>query len=177
MRDHLNGFAEIVSFPFPFDDRFVDLARGGIGGFGKGGEGVAVVVAEIEVGFGAVVGDVDFAVLEGVHRPWIDVEIGVEFEHRDFEAAAFQQMADGCGGEPLSQGGDDSACYENIFCLHKYSSSFERSEGVSTLGGFSSAMAILIRYPNSSTLSCSKSSLSWRGVGFREASRSKKVFR
>ena len=93
MRDNLNGFSKIVTFAFSFDDRFVNLSRCGIGGAGEGGVGIAVVVAKVEVGFGAVVSDIDFAVLERVHRSRVDVEIGVEFEHGDFNAAALEKLA------------------------------------------------------------------------------------
>jgi hypothetical protein len=49
--------------------------------------GEALVVAEVEVGLGAVVGDEDLAVLEGRHRPGVDVDVGVELQQRDLEAA------------------------------------------------------------------------------------------
>ena len=41
--------------------------------------GEALVVAEIEIGFRAVVGDEDLAVLVRAHRARIDVQIGIEF--------------------------------------------------------------------------------------------------
>ena len=42
---------------------------------------------DVEVGLGAVVGDEDLAVLERVHRPGVDVEVGVELLHRDPQPA------------------------------------------------------------------------------------------
>ena len=56
--------------------------------------GEAFVVAEVEVGLGAVVGDEDFAVLERTHRSGVDVEVGVELLERHAEAATFQQVGD-----------------------------------------------------------------------------------
>jgi len=50
--------------------------------------GEALVVAEVEVGLCAVVGDKDFAVLEGRHGSGIDVEVGVELHHVDLDARA-----------------------------------------------------------------------------------------
>ena len=41
------------------------------------GVGEALVVAEVEIGLGAVVGDEHFAVLEGAHRARVHVEVGV----------------------------------------------------------------------------------------------------
>jgi len=56
------------------------------------------VVAEVEVGLGAVVGDEDFAVLEGRHGAGVDVEVGVELHEVDAESAGLEQAANrGCG--------------------------------------------------------------------------------
>ena len=43
----------------------------------------ALVVAEVEIGLGAVVGDEDLAVLVRVHRPGVDVDVRVELLDRD----------------------------------------------------------------------------------------------
>ena len=55
----------------------------------------ALVVAEIEIGFGAVVGDEDFAVLERAHGARIDVEVRIELLQRHAQPAALEQAADG----------------------------------------------------------------------------------
>ena len=54
----------------------------------------ALVVAEVEVGLGAVVGDEDLAVLVRRHRAGIDVEIGVELLDGDGDAAGFEDAAE-----------------------------------------------------------------------------------
>ena len=46
----------------------------------------ALVVADVQVGLGAVLGDEDLAVLERVHRPGIHVEVRVQLLHGDPEA-------------------------------------------------------------------------------------------
>ena len=56
--------------------------------------GEALVVAEVEVGLGAVVGDEDLAVLERAHRARVDVDVRVELQERDLEAAVLEQRAD-----------------------------------------------------------------------------------
>ena len=48
-----------------------------------GTAGEALVMAEIEIGLGAVVGDEHLAVLIRAHRARIDVEIGVELAEPD----------------------------------------------------------------------------------------------
>src|SRR5271169_3247821 len=40
--------------------------------------GVALVMAEIEIGLRPIVGDIDLAMLVGAHRARIDIEVGVE---------------------------------------------------------------------------------------------------
>ena len=68
---------------------------------GRAGE--ALVMAEIEIGFGAVVGDEDLAVLIGRHRAGIDVEIRVELAQPDLVAARLQQRAQCRGRKTLAQ--------------------------------------------------------------------------
>ena len=43
-----------------------------------GDTGEALVMAQVEVGLGAIVGDKDFAMLKGRHGARIDVQIGVK---------------------------------------------------------------------------------------------------
>ena len=52
-------------------------------------------MAKVEVGLGAVVGDIDFAVLVGRHRPRIDVQIGVELADADLVAARLEERPEG----------------------------------------------------------------------------------
>ena len=74
---------------------------GDVVGLGGRDAGEALVMAEIEVGLGAVVGDEDLAVLVGAHRPRIDVEIGVELAQADLVAARLQKRSEGRRGKPL----------------------------------------------------------------------------
>ena len=67
--NHLHGAAEIVAAAFLVDDVVVDASGGGVVALGEGNVEIALVVAEVEVGFRAVVGHIDFAVLEGIHVP------------------------------------------------------------------------------------------------------------
>ena len=60
------------------DDIGIDAARRDVVGLAGGDAGEAFVMPQVEVGLGAVVGDVDLAMLIGRHRPRIDVEIGIE---------------------------------------------------------------------------------------------------
>ena len=75
----------------------------------RGDAGEALVVAEVEIGLRAVVGDVDLAVLIRAHRARIDVEIGVELAQPHLEAARLQQRAERRRRQTLAERGDHAA--------------------------------------------------------------------
>ncbi len=114
VRDHLHGVAEVLAAALLGDHGRVDLARGDVGRAVQIGVEEALVVADVEVGLGAVVGDEDLAVLERVHRSGVDVEVGVELLHRDPQAARLQQVAEARRGEALAERGGDAAGDENV---------------------------------------------------------------
>ena len=116
--DDLDGLAEVVAAAFFGDDLFVDAAGGEVVVAGEVGVGEALVVAEVEVGLGAVVGDEDFAVLEGRHGAGVYVEVGVKLHEVDLETAGFEQAADRGCGETFAERRHDSARYEDVLCRH-----------------------------------------------------------
>ena len=71
------------------------------------GAGEALVVAEVEVGLGAVVGDEDLAVLERAHRARIDVDVGTGDEDVFGHGAVPPGKRDDnrCTREPRQQSG------------------------------------------------------------------------
>ncbi len=81
VRNHLHGFAEVIAAALARNDLFVDAAAGEIVGLAERRVGEAFVVAQVEIGLRAVVGDEDFAVLEGAHGAGVDVEIRIELLH------------------------------------------------------------------------------------------------
>ncbi|GHG41933.1 hypothetical protein GCM10017567_74590 [Amycolatopsis bullii] len=66
-------------------------------------------MADVEVGLGAVVGDEHLTVLERVHRPGVDVEIGVELLHRDAKPARGKELTQAGSRESLTQRGGDAS--------------------------------------------------------------------
>ena len=56
--------------------------------------GETLVVSEVKAGFLSVVGDVTFAVLIGVERSRVEVDIGVELLDGNVETASLKQFAD-----------------------------------------------------------------------------------
>ncbi len=94
VRNDLDGRAEIVATALLGDDVLIDAAGGDVVVLRRRTAGETLVVTEIEIGLGAVVGDEDFAVLIGRHRARIDVEIGIELAQPDLVAARLQQRAE-----------------------------------------------------------------------------------
>ena len=72
----------ILAAPFLGDDVEVDAAGGDVVRLRERAIDEALVVAEVEVRLGAVVGDEHLAVLERRHRARIDVDVRIELHHR-----------------------------------------------------------------------------------------------
>jgi hypothetical protein len=87
VRNHLHRLAEILAAPLLLDHRLVDLAGGEVVAPFHARVGEALVMAEVEVGLGTVLGDEDLAVLERAHRAGIDVDVGIELEVGDLDPA------------------------------------------------------------------------------------------
>ena len=103
VRNYLHGFAQVVAAPLFGDDLLVNSSGSPVVVARKFGVGEALVVAKVEIGFGAVVGDENLAMLEGRHRSRIDVQIRVKLHQVDLQPAALKQAADGGRRQSLAQ--------------------------------------------------------------------------
>ena len=92
----------------------VDLAGGDVGRAVEVDVEEALVVADVQVGLGAVVGDEHLTVLEGVHRARVDVQVRVELLHRDPQAPRLEQRTQAGGGQTLAEGGGDTPGDEDV---------------------------------------------------------------
>src|SRR5204863_5411713 len=90
------------------------LAGGDVVDLGHVLVGKALVVAQVQVGLSAIVGDKDFTMLVRVHGARVDVDIGVQFLDRDFDAACLEQAADRGGGDALAQRRNNPTGDKNI---------------------------------------------------------------
>src|ERR1019366_8143967 len=115
VRNHLHGLAQVIAAPFAGDDLLVDAAAGQVVALRQLRVREALVVAQVEIGLGAVVGDEDFAVLERAHRARVHVQVRIELLAGDLQPAAFQEAADRRGRNPLAQRRDHPARYEYVF--------------------------------------------------------------
>ena len=83
VRDHLHRVTQVVAAALLGDHRRVDLAGGHVGVGGQVDVEEALVVADVEIGLRAVLGDEDLAVLERVHGAGVHVQVRVQLLHRD----------------------------------------------------------------------------------------------
>ena len=76
--------------------------------------GEPLVVAEVEVGLGAVVQHVDLAVLVRAHGPRVDVDVRVELLEPHPQPALLQDHADRGAGQSLAERAHDAARHEDV---------------------------------------------------------------
>ena len=79
MRNHLYGGAEIIAAALARQHVGIDPARGHIVRTSRMHAGETLVMPEVEIGLGPVIGDKHLAMLGRRHRAGIDIQIGIEF--------------------------------------------------------------------------------------------------
>src|SRR5215831_5019488 len=109
VRDHLHGRAEVLAAPLAGNHGRIDPAGGYRIAAPRSNADITLVMAEIEIGFGAVIGDVDLPVLVGAHRSGVNVEVWVELAQPDLEPARLQQRAKRRRRKTLTERGDHAA--------------------------------------------------------------------
>lgn len=114
VRDDLHGVTEVLAAPLLGDDLRVDLAGGDVGRAVEVDVEETLVVTDVQVGLGAVVGDEHLAVLEGVHRARVDVQVRVELLHRDPQTARLEQRTQAGGRQALAEGRSDTPGDEDV---------------------------------------------------------------
>ena len=114
VRNHLDGGAEVVAAALLLDDVLVDAAGGDVVLLVGGPARESLVMAEIEIGLGPVVGHEDLAVLVGRHRARIDVEIGIELLDARAVAARLQQGSQSRRRDAFAKRGNHAASNEYI---------------------------------------------------------------
>ena len=119
VRDHLDRVTEVVAAALLGDHAGVDLAGRHVGDLAEVGVEEALVVPDVQVGLGSVVGHEDLAVLERVHRARVHVEVRVQLLHGDPQPAGPQQAAEARCGEALAERGGDSSGDEHVLGRHR----------------------------------------------------------
>src|ERR1700733_12144582 len=114
VRDHLDGGAEIIAAPLLGENVLVDATGGDVVGLGGGTPREALIVTEVEIGLGAIVGYEHFAVLVWRHRSGIKIEIGVELAKPDLVAPRLQQGAERRRSQTFAERGNHAAGDEYV---------------------------------------------------------------
>ena len=114
VRDHLNGTTAVIAVPLLVEDGPVDFSRRHVRVEVQTLVDEPLVMSEVEVGLCSVVRHKDFAVLDRVHGPGVDVDIRIEFLHGHPEASRFQKSSEGSCGDAFAEAGDNAAGNENI---------------------------------------------------------------
>ena len=78
VRHNLDRRTEVIPAALTADHAVVDAARGHVRRARGVGVGEALVMAEVKVGLGPILGHEHLAVLVRGHRPRVDVDVGVE---------------------------------------------------------------------------------------------------
>ena len=71
-------------------------------------------MADVEIGFRAILGHIDLAMLERVHGAGIDIDVRVEFLLQHTQSPAAQQTSERGSGKTLAKGGNNAASDENM---------------------------------------------------------------
>src|SRR5437762_1337203 len=89
VRDDLHRLSKVIAAAFFSDDLLVNAAGGPVVVAGEPRVGEALVMTEVEVGFGAVVSHENFAMLKRRHGAGVNVKVGIELLKVDLEPATF----------------------------------------------------------------------------------------
>src|SRR5262249_5876083 len=101
------------------DDREINLAGGEVAIAAQRRVREALVMAQVKVGLGAVIEDVDLAVLVGAHGAGVDVDVRVKLLQAHAQAASLQPHADRGVGETLPERTDDAARDKDVLARHE----------------------------------------------------------
>ena len=117
MRDELHGAAAEIAAALALEDGAIDAASRDVGDAAELFIDETLVVAEVKVGLRAVVGHKNLAMLDGVHRAGVNVEIGVKFLHRHRIAARLEKPPQRRGRDALAETRHNAAQYKYILHL------------------------------------------------------------
>src|SRR6266446_7217848 len=115
VRNYLHRSAEVVALAFLLNDGVVDLAGRAIVTARHLRRNEPLVVTEVKIGLGSIIGDEDLAVLKRTHRPGIDVDVRIHLEQRHAQAARFEQSAHRRSCQTFAQRRNYAACDKNEF--------------------------------------------------------------
>ncbi|SCH06300.1 Uncharacterised protein [uncultured Clostridium sp.] len=118
MGDNLHRASAVIAAALLVQNRPVDFTGSNVGIFRQRFIDKALIVTEIQVGLSAVVRHEHLAVLNGIHRTGVDIDIGVKLLHGHLVAPGFQKTAQRSGSNTLTETRDHSAGDKDVFNRH-----------------------------------------------------------
>ena len=103
MGNDLHALAQIFAGALLAQHGLVDLARGDVGLLGERNIEETLVMADVEIGLGAVLGDIHLTMLEGVHGSRINVDVGVELLLQNAQATAAKEPSERRSGQTFTK--------------------------------------------------------------------------
>ena len=116
MRNDLDRAAEIIAAPLLLDHALVNLAGGEIIAPAHLPADEALVMPEVEVGFRAVFGNKYFTMLKWTHGAGIHVDVGIQLEQGNLDAARFENSCERGRRDAFPQGRDYTTRHKYILC-------------------------------------------------------------
>ena len=114
VRNDLHGAAEKIAPPLLGENVLIDAPRRDvIRLFGRNAR-EPLIMAEVEVRLGTVIGDENLPMLIRAHRARIDIQVGIKLLEPDRITTRLKKRAKGGGSETFSKGGDHAAGDEDI---------------------------------------------------------------
>ena len=71
-------------------------------------------MADIQIGFCAVLSHEDLSVLERIHRAGIDIDVGIELLHDHMQSPRTKESSQAGGGQALAQRGHNATRDKNM---------------------------------------------------------------
>ena len=115
MRDDLDGTPQELPVPLLIQDSGINFAGGDGGVDGQVFIHETLIVAQIQIGFRTIVGHEYFAMLDGVHRARVHIQIGIQLLQGNPQPPLFQQAAEGCSGDAFAQAGNHASGDKDVF--------------------------------------------------------------
>ena len=91
--DDLHGLAQVGALPLFVQDVPVDFAGGQVGVFVQVFIDKTLIMAQVQVGLGAVVRHEHLAVLQGAHRAGVHIDVGIQLLAGHLQPAGLEQTA------------------------------------------------------------------------------------
>ena len=104
VRDHLDGGAQIVTTTLLAQHVCIDAAGGEVVAAGHLGADETLVVAQIQIGFGPVLGYEHFTMLGRAHGARIHVDVRVQFHDGHIQTTGFQNGCQRSCGNAFAEG-------------------------------------------------------------------------